>query len=238
VTELLYLTDMHRLTDLATVADVRAEGEQAAVILDRTLFYPQGGGQPYDTGLISSERGSFRVEQTRFRDGEVLHIGRFGSGGFSAGETVQLSVDPERRALNSRLHSAGHIVDMAVQSLGLGWIPGKGYHFPDGPYVEYAGASDGDREALAAAIAAKCNEITRSAIETRVTVVPREELAALCRFVPDYVPEDKPSRVVMYGDFGVPCGGTHVARLDQVGLISIRKIKPSKESIRVSYGID
>ena len=48
-------------------------------------------------------------------------------------------MNEEKRRLYARLHSAGHMLDIVVKNLKLGWIPGKGYHFPDGPYVEYNG---------------------------------------------------------------------------------------------------
>ena len=55
--------------------------------------------------------------------------------------------------------------------------------------------------------------------------------------VPDYIPTDKPCRVVMYGDFGVPCGGTHVANLSELVSMTIRKIKSEKGNIRVAYDV-
>jgi Ser-tRNA(Ala) deacylase AlaX len=62
-------------------------------------------------------------------------------------------------------------------------------------------------------------------------------MAALCHFVPQELPAGKPQRVVLYGDFGVPCGGTHVANLGDIGRIVIRKLKPSGQTIRVSYAV-
>ena len=48
-------------------------------------------------------------------------------------------IDENKRRLYARLHSAGHLLDVAVSNIGLSWQPGKGYHFPDSPYVEYIG---------------------------------------------------------------------------------------------------
>jgi len=56
--------------------------------------------------------------------------------------------------------------------------------------------------------------------------------------VPENLPKDKPSRVVLYGDFGVPCGGTHVKQLSDIGSINVRKMKASGDSLRVSYEIN
>jgi Ser-tRNA(Ala) deacylase AlaX len=57
--------------------------------------------------------------------------------------------------------------------------------------------------------------------------------------VPDNIPKNKPARVVMYGpEFGIPCGGTHVKNLKQIGTIKIPKLKEKKGVIRVSYGVE
>ena len=238
MTKLLYLESMHQLQCEANVVAVEEAGELKAVVLDATVFYPQGGGQPSDTGTITNDDAHFRVAQVRWGDGRVLHLGSFERGAWLGGESVRCNVDRERRELNTRLHSAGHIVDMAVNRIGLDWIPGKGYHFPDGPYVEYSGKIDGDKETLRAKIEEEANAIVAEGIATRVLFMDRSELASVCRFVPEYVPAGKPSRVVMYGDFGVPCGGTHVATLGDVGRVRIRKMKAGGETMRVSYAID
>lgn len=237
-TKLLYLEDFTLLESDSKVIRVEKEGEKEFVILDQTVFYPQGGGQPYDTGVIESARGKFLVTEVRFIEGIVRHIGRFNHGSFSQEETVHSVVDQERRKLNSRLHSAGHVVDMALAELKADWIPGKGFHFPEGPYVEYTGTLiEGEKESLKSAVEARCNEFIQKDIETKLLFVNKSEMKSVYRFVPDYLPEGKPGRVVMYGDFGVPCGGTHVRRLSEIGHLMIRKLKQEGQIVRVAYNI-
>lgn len=238
-TELEYLSDMSRLEGEARVQSFSTrEDGRLDLVLDRTIFYPQGGGQPYDRGRIEGPSASLQVEEVRFLDGEVHHIGR-AHGEFGVGVTVSLHVDPERRALHSRIHSAGHVVDMAVLALGLGWIPGKGYHFPEGPYVEYSGdLGERDREELRVALEREANRVVDERRATTIRFMSKDEMIEVCHFVPAEVPTGKPQRVVLYGDFGVPCGGTHVANLADIGRIAIRKLKPSGHTIRVSYAVE
>jgi Ser-tRNA(Ala) deacylase AlaX len=237
-TKLVYLEDFNLLTGEAIVLEVLKENDRDVVILDRTIFYPQGGGQPYDKGMIESASGKFIVEEVRFIEGIVKHFGVFERGAFVVGEAVKCSVDAVRRALHSRLHSAGHVVDMAVVSLGLPWKPGKGYHFPDGPYVEYAGSSEGlDKEKLKTDIETACNKFIAEDRATKLMFMSKEEMSTVCHSVPDYLPEGKPGRVVMYGDFGVPCGGTHVNNLSEIQPMTIRKIKTEGGTIRVGYDV-
>jgi Ser-tRNA(Ala) deacylase AlaX len=239
-TKLLYMEQMQLLNSESQVTKVVEEDGKTIIELDETIFYPQGGGQPYDQGKIKSESGIFKVEEVRYIDGIVKHIGQFESGSFAVGDKVKLEVDEPRRFLHMRLHSAGHVLDMAVNKLGMDWVPGKGYHFPDGPYVEYKGelSEEIDREKLKTDIETVANEFIGENITTAIKFMPKEEMHTICRHVPDYLPEGKPARVVLYGTFGVPCGGTHVANIKDVGHLVIRKVGMKNGFIKVSYNID
>lgn len=236
-TKLLYLDNMYQLECEAYVEEVKNEENKAVIYLDQTVFYPQGGGQPYDTGTVYNEDTKFIVDEVRFVDGQVLHIGKFKGRPFMQGEDVKCQVDKERRELNARLHSAGHIIDMAVNKLGYDWVPGKGYHFPEGSYVEYEIKDEVDNEKVRVELEKTIHELIAANPKTSARQVSREELAKLCRFVPDYIPKDKPIRVVSYGDFGVPCGGIHVAQLKDIGKVTIRKVKQKGNVLRISYEI-
>lgn len=237
-TKLLYLEDFTGLECSAIIQSCSAEDNRTIITLDQTIFYPQGGGQPYDQGIITSSSAEFLVEEVRFVEGIVKHIGKFRTGQFTKDEQVRCVVDKNRRELNSRLHSAGHLVDMAVNKLNLDWTPGKGFHFPDGSYVEYTGSIENqDKDQLITSIEKICNDFIQAGMETKVVFMEKEEMQSVCHFVPEFIPEGKPGRVVMFGDFGVPCGGTHVANLTEIKNMSIRKIKSEGQNLRVSYAI-
>jgi Ser-tRNA(Ala) deacylase AlaX len=225
-TLLLYLSDWNQLTATATVTEVTTYKEKVAIVLDQTIFYPQGGGQPWDTGsIIKNANAVFMITEVRFENGIVYHIGTMTSD-IKAGDTVTCSVDEPRRTLNSRLHSGGHLLDMALSRLGINWKPGKGYHFPEGPYVEYAGSLEGlDKEKLKNDIEAACAALIATNTPTTIS------------FLPEGVVNGKPARVVLYGSHQIPCGGTHVNSLGEIGQLTIRKIKQEKENIRVGYDI-
>lgn len=236
--KLLYLESFNLLECEASVLEILEEDGKTFIVLDQTCFYPQGGGQPFDQGIIKSSNGKFNVLEVRFIDGIIRHIGTFEEGSFSKGEKVKCLVNKDRRVLSSRLHSAGHVVDMAVTDLNLNWIPIKGYHFPDGPYVEYEGSLEGnDTEKVKIDLGSKCNQLIAKNIETSLRFMDKEQMKDVCRFVPDYIPEDKPARVVFFGGFGVPCGGTHVNNLSEIKNMTIRKIKQESQNIKVSYDV-
>lgn len=236
MTKLLYLEDWNILSNKAQVTQVAQYKEKLALVLDQTIFYPQGGGQPWDTGTITvlnaggigqGPTGSFAVTEVRFdpETGNVYHIGTM-TGEIKPGETVSCNVNKERRDLNSRLHSGGHIIDMAVRQLGLDWKPGKGYHFPEGPYIEYAGVLD-----------ESAKENLRTEIERISNEIINQKIPVTIKFIADQLVNGKPARVVMYGEHSVPCGGTHVNNLSEVGTVNIRKIKQEKGAIRVGYDV-
>ncbi|KAG0536871.1 hypothetical protein BDA96_03G099000 [Sorghum bicolor] len=247
-TRLVYFDDMGALRYSATVLSVHQEdGGRVAVVLDATVFHPQGGGQPADTGVISAGGARFLVEDVRAKDGVVFHYGRFegteqGCGiGFKEGETVSLEVDAERRSFNSRLHSAGHLLDICVHNVGLFHLqPGKGYHFPDGAFVEYKGVIPPDQ------IPVKKNELEREAnrlisegAKVLASVFPYEEAVILCGgSLPSYISKDSTPRIVKFGDNpGGPCGGTHVADISIINSLKVTNIRVKKGLTKVSYSI-
>ena len=243
-TELIYLKDFTLLQYKSRIMGIeKSEDGRESLVLNETIFYPQGGGQPCDTGRIANDSGVFIVQEVRWLDGIVRHFGNFERGTFSIGEEVTLKVDSERRELHCRIHSAGHIVDFAIWRLSLSWIPGKGYHFPNGPYVEYEGSLEGvDKETLKKSIEDECSKIVQENLKMSLVFTTKDELGKYCKHVPTNftnLAEGKPIRVVSFGDFGVPCGGTHISGTSEAGRMTIKAIKKSDSGgIKVSYNVE
>lgn len=166
-TKLIYLEQMGLDTCDACVVDILTEDGKTIVVLDQTIFYPQGGGQPSDTGVIQAGSKVFNVTEVRFVNGKVNHIGNFETEAFDLGESVTCRIDLVKRNSHSQIHSAGHLIDMALKRLGIKWEPGKGYHFLNGPYVEYSGSLDGvETEGLKKNLEDSCNEIISNDVPT------------------------------------------------------------------------
>lgn len=237
-------TVLHYLSDpsLEGSAEIFAIEETdfgLAVILDQTLFYPQGGGQPCDHGFLQVNDQKVGVISVRFDAGIVYHFTEGNPEVLSIGDTVNLHVDGERRALNSKIHTGGHLIDTAMINCGYDFNPIKGYHFPDSPYVEYEGMIElEDRERICRELEAEANHLIASGQPVESFIVDQyDQLKDHCTTVPEYVPKDKPIRVVKVGGVGCPCGGTHVADLSQLGQLRVPKIKSKGGNIRVSYRV-
>lgn len=102
-----------------------------AIELDRTLFHPQGGGQPADRGWIAGQA----VETVVVRGDSVLHIL---SQPLPLGE-VEMRIDASARHLHARLHSAGHLLGLAGEQLG--WQPVKAHHWPGEGRIAFTGGN-------------------------------------------------------------------------------------------------
>ncbi|KAF7548386.1 hypothetical protein G7046_g8693 [Stylonectria norvegica] len=223
--------------------------EDYAVVTEKTVFHPQGGGQPSDVGDLTDEAGTvFAVASVRMdavRDGQVLHFGRFGPGGkvFSQGASVTQSIDAEKRLLHSRLHTAGHVLGSAVRNLLETQIADfdelKANHFPDAAACMFQGAIEGKWKGP---IQEKLDEYVAAAMPVEVDWWDADDFRrhGLERLIPDpsiAAPGEKFRVVKIVGAEVYPCGGTHVDTTDLCGPVSVKKIARSKGTSRVSYTV-
>lgn len=223
-----------------------------AVVTDKTIFHPQGGGQPSDIGTMTSSSGAkFSVEAARMdtiRDGEVLHFGSFEpanppSSTFVTGDIVEQEIDTAQRLLFSRLHTAGHVLGAAVRHLLENEVAGfdelKASHFPDSAACEFQGSIEGKWKAP---IQEKVDAYVAAKMPVQIEWWDEEDFRSrgLERLIPDrsLVPEGEKFRVVnIVGAEVYPCGGTHVDTTDLCGPTVVKKIARAKGTSRVSYTV-
>lgn len=136
-TDLLHMHDFDiEACDTKVISVAPTEDERTDIILDQTCFYARDGGQDWHKGTIRKGGIEFTVEEVRLdENGVVHHIGQVAKGSFVEGDTVHCQVDHERHFINMCLHSADHVIDMAVDQLGLDWIGMKGQHYPHTPLL-------------------------------------------------------------------------------------------------------
>lgn len=229
-TVLLYLADTYLFeAESAVVSCADSSGSDKgthAVVLSRTVFHPQGGGQPSDAGALLrtvDEASVFEVRHVQTRGDVVEHIGRFfeGFGPDDLHGPVLMRVDSSLRMRNARLHSAGHMIDAALARCGLLSClkATKGYHFSDGPYVEYESSID------AAALSGKMDEINSA-----ITAIVAES-------IPTSASTTGTVRVVTLAGLPCPCGGTHVASTAELAGVRVSKAKAKRGVLRLSYTI-
>ncbi|GMP76587.1 hypothetical protein CsSME_00033197 [Camellia sinensis var. sinensis] len=250
-TKLDYHDDMWKFHSISSfVSFFQGEDGRCALILDSTIFYPQGGGQPSDTGFItisSHPHFKFIVNDVRSKEGIVFHYGFFENSGegfeskLEKGVQVLLYVDESRRTLNSRLHSAGHLLDACLGNVGLGYLePTKAYHFPDGPYVEYKGSvPQSEMQIKQKELEIEANKLISKGGKVSAAILPYEEACELCGgCLPDYIPKGSTPRIVKLGDTpGCPCGGTHVADISEILSMKVSQMRTKKGMTKVFYNV-
>ena len=180
-----------------------------AVVLSRTPFHPQGGGQPSDTGWI----GDSEVIKV-FHD--VEHVVHVVNAAVQTGKN-QARVDATRRLLNTRLHSAGHLIGVCGERAG--WIPSKAHHWPGECRVSF---TPGEH----------AQPIDAQQIQQRLEQWIRADL-------PRHVRVDNQQRAVQFGDLpSYPCGGTHVSSLATLGAVNVISVNLKKGVLSVRYDLN
>ena len=217
MTELLYLRDAYLTRFRATVTDRR----DGAVALDRTAFYPTGGGQPHDTGTLDG----IRVVDVRKEGVDVWHALADGSAGPAVGEEVEGVVDWSRRHALMRTHTALHVL------CGVIWnewrVPVTGGNMePLSARMDFE--FDPLPEGFGATVERLVNAELDAARPVRVEFLPRDTALAdadLIRTKTSLVPESVTEvRVVdIVGLDKQADGGTHVRSTDEVGRIRVVK---------------
>ena len=217
----------------ATVKAIIVDGERAdfvsadlnaALVLDRTVFYGESGGQAGDCGVISAGGARFEVTSAgKTPDGNILHFGRITEGeSISVGDSVKADICVKTREAAARNHTAAHLLQAALrETLGT--------------HVEQAGQLVNSREmrfdfthfsALTSqeleTVENRVNEIILSALPVTSVEMPIDEakkLGAMALFGEKY---GDVVRVVRAGDFSTElCGGTHVSNTGKLGLFKI-----------------
>ena len=194
----------------------------AVIVLDRTPFYGEMGGQVGDTGWIAGPKGRFEVTDTRIEDDFVLHVGHLREGTIEYKDSVKASVDSPRRQAIRRAHSATHLLQYALRK-NLGTQTHQKGSKVEADLLRFDFNFDHALSAeQLAEIETEVNARSIEAVPIQWTLMPKEEaqkLGAMMLFgekYPDVV------RVVSMGEYSKElCGGTHLANTAQIGLLKI-----------------
>jgi misacylated tRNA(Ala) deacylase len=211
-----------------------AGSDERGIRLDSTVFYPMGGGQPGDVGILRRAAGDIRIVDTikGAAPDEVIHVPEPGAPALDPSETVTAEIDWERRHRLMRMHTCLHLLCAVVPGAVTGGqiSDGKGRLDFDIP----GAALDKDEIAtrLAALIAADH--------EVRTRWITDEEMAQRPELVRtmSVKPPTGQGRVRLLEIVGVdlqPCGGTHVRRTGEIGAVTVAKIEnKGKQNRRIN----
>ena len=204
------------------IADSVEEGQSATLILNKTSFYGESGGQVGDTGVIVNGDNVFTVEDTKKdHEGHFMHIGTVTKGSFSTADTVTAQVDAQRRRRIMSNHSVCHLLQLALRQ-----VLGTHVHQAGSYYDEHRCRFDFSHfSAMTAEEIAKTQALVNKMILEGHPVVVEElpiaqakDKGAMALFGEKY---GDIVRVCTMGDSGEFCGGTHVHDTAEIGVFKI-----------------
>lgn len=235
-TKPIYLEQPYLKELEATILEVSADKEGVwKVILDQTIFYPMGGGQPTDQGkLLLSNGEALEVYQVLHKEGQINHYIKTNSPP-GAGTKVKCLIDWERRYKNMKVHSAAHVIDFALYLLGYSpniLKPLKGDHGKNALII-YGGSLGKD---IKAELQAKVDELIAKNIKFSWSFEQFADLEKEALYLQPGLPTHKPLRALRLEGIGtVADGGTIVAQTSEVGKVIITSIEDNGQETRIHY---
>jgi len=229
MTEELFREDAYLKSCEAIVTAVT----DAGVELDRTVFYPTGGGQPGDIGVLRTSAGEVAIVNTVKGDGPgvILHVPADGAPLPGVGDKVSAEIDWDRRHKHMRMHTAMHLLCSLVEGDVTGGQVGEAksrldFNIPESP----------DKEALGAALMKAVSE-DRPVTSTWISDAELDAQPDLVRTMSVQPPRGSGKiRIIDIQGLDVqPCGGTHVKSTGEIGSLRIGKIEnKGKQNRRIN----
>ena len=219
MTEEIFRSDAYAKTCEATVTTMDSSG----IVLDRTVFYPKGGGQPGDTGALTAADGrAVAVVATVKTGDDILHVPADNSPALAVGEAVTAAIDWDRRYRLMRMHTCLHLLCAAIEGGVTGGAVGPAKSRLDFDLPDTSLDKD--------AITAHLNRLIEEDHPVHARWIGEDELAANPELVRtmSVKPPTGSGRVRVLEVEGVdlqPCGGTHVARTAEIGRVRVGKIE-------------
>ena len=232
MTEDLFRNDSYLRECEATVVEATPGG----IVLDRTVFYPMGGGQPGDTGRVTWDGGSVDVTDTRYGErGTIRHLVEEGAALPEVGTNVTATIDWERRFRHMRMHTALHLLGSLL------------------PYGVTGGNISAEKSRLDFDMQ---DTVDKDAVNEQLQALVAADHAVACRWITDEELEAQPElvrtmsvqppkgagKVRLLEIEGIdlqPCGGTHLRSTAEVGAVRIAKVeKKGRHNRRVSIVLD
>ena len=234
MTELLHMKDNYAKECDATVI----AAQPGYVVLDKSCFYPESGGQPGDTGTITHNGRAIQVRSTRKEKGIVKH---YVSEDIPKGAKVHLKLDWGRRHMHMRMHSAEHVLSAILLEKYGAEVAGNqiGYETSRIDYKPFRPEGE-DLQRIAGEFNGIIDDARPVTIEqtTREDMMRRvdEKRRRLFERLPSFITE---VRLVIIKDFDMqPCAGSHIANTKEIGHINILKTEnKGSDTTRIVFGL-
>lgn len=238
MTTLLYHTNSYLTEFTATITEVNKDeaGKAVFIILDQTVFYPTGGGQPHDTGTLTriKDNKPFNVIFVGNVNGQISH--QIEGEGLQIGDTIQGKIDWQRRYQLQKMHTACHVLSSVFIKEAGALITGNQLNL-DQSRIDFS-LDTFDREKIQEHIN-KANDLLATHQDVEVSFMPRseaEKIPELSKLAMGLKQGINEIRVVKIGNIDTQAdGGTHVKNTKEVGKIELIKCENKGKSNRRLY---
>ena len=230
MTEALYMNDSYLKEWTAKVVSVK---DDKYIVLDKTAFYPKGGGQPWDEGVITKNGQKFKVIYVGKYSGQISH--EVNKPGLSEGDKVSCMIDWERRYTFMRYHTACHLISNVLYTKANAKITGNQMEL-DKARMDFS-MKDYSPKKLKAYVE-EANKIIERDLPISVDYMSRDEVLKnpeLARLAKG-LPEVKEFRIIKIGELDKQVdGGTHINHLKEIGKIEVIKTANKGKNNRRMY---
>lgn len=238
MTKQLYLNDTYLFKTQASIIKMTSDEKGCYIILDQTIFYPQGGGQPSDQGKIKGENTELAIYTVRQVEQEIHHYVDSHNYEYSLALIEQGYVlcwlNKDKRLLNARYHTAAHLLSAIVENTYPSLKAIKAHAFPTEAYIEFQGSHTLDK----AYLQELCNEAIFTGYPITSFTIHSVLFEQKFYKLPYHIPANKEFRVIQIAGFTpIPCGGTHLKTTTEIGDMILDKIKIKGDKIRISYEV-
>jgi len=232
----VYVEDSYLQSTSADVVSVVVEKNTAYLALNSTIFHPRAGGQPSDRGTIQGP--SFRVEVKRamLQNGVVVHYGKL-DGKPEVGP-VKCNIDWPYRFLMMRRHTAAHLLDYCLATATGLRIETTDSWLGDDPYVGYGGTAPTGLNL--AQVQELGNGFIQRGVNVEIMTLDRSTAEKLIANAPNLsrLPKTEKLRIVtIEGQLPIPCGGTHVRNLSEIGALEVHRTEPAQTGFRLHFEV-
>jgi alanyl-tRNA synthetase len=212
------------------------EKKNAYVLVDRTIFHPRSGGQPSDVGIIEGSAFQIHIKRAMLQSGTIVHYGK-AEGKLDTGP-AKCEIDWANRLLMMRRHTAAHLLDHCLATQTGSHVNTTDSWLGDDPYVGYEGnvASNLDLKQLEQL----GNSFIQEGLNVEIKTMDRFEAERLIADAPNLarLPKTEKLRIVtIKGQIPIPCGGTHVRNLKEIGALMVPRTETTETGFRLHFEV-
>jgi alanyl-tRNA synthetase len=206
------------------------------MVLDRTIFHPRSGGQPSDVGTIEGSGFRANIKRAMLQSGTIVHFGKV-EAKVDTGP-ARCKIDWANRYLLMRRHTAAHLLDHCLATQTGSHVETTDSWLGDDPYVGYGGNEPSNLDLER--IEKLGNDFIQQGLNVAIKTMDMAEAGSMIAGAPNLarLPKSEKVRIVtIEGQIPIPCGGTHILNLKEIGALKVQKVEPAEAGFRLHFEV-